>query len=421
MKPQQNQASVLHPGSGKAAANPFLIPFLLITSLFFMWGLAGILNAALIAHFQPVFDISRAEALLVETAFYLGYFIFAIPAGIFIQKYSYKKGILLGLLLYFVGALMFIPAAKSLYFASFLFALFVIATGLAFLETASNPYVTILGKPEKATQRLNLAQSFNGLALVVGPWLASVLIFSEGKEVFVSEAEKQAAANAVIWPYLGIAISVFVIALLVYLVRMPEPPKSDAPVFSRKLLANKDLLRAFFGILLYVGAQASIWGISIDFVMEAAPEISREVATKYYLFAGTSLFVIGRFVGTYLLGIVSGPRLLTLYALAALLLCAIITMIPGPWSIYAMIATNFFMSIMFPTIFSLGVNNLGEYRKAGSSILIMGIVGGALIPPIMGVFADQINIQTSFLIPAVCFAYLIYFGVRSSHHQALSH
>src|SRR5260221_10835728 len=160
------------------AKSKYLFPFILVTSLFFLWGIANILNSALIAHFQPVFQISRAQALLVETAFYLGYFTIALPAGLFIEKYSYKKGIILGLILYSIGSLLFVPAAKTFTFGFFLIALYIIASGLAFLETAANPYVTILGKPEKGVQRLNFSQSFNGVALVVGPWLAGQFIFS---------------------------------------------------------------------------------------------------------------------------------------------------------------------------------------------------------------------------------------------------
>ncbi|MEL6673094.1 MAG: L-fucose:H+ symporter permease [Bacteroidota bacterium] len=392
--------------------NIYFLPIVLITGLFFLWGLAGILNAALIAHFQPVFQINRAEALLVETAFYLGYFIFAIPAGIFIQRFSYKNGVLVGLFIYFIGALLFIPAAKTLMFSSFLFALFVIATGLAFLETAANPYITILGKPEKATQRLNLAQSFNGLALVVGPWLAGALIFSEGKAVYPTEAEKQLAAEAVILPYLLIAASILVFGSLIYFTRMPEPEKTDAPIFSWSLLSNKEVIMAFLAILLYVGAQASIWGISIDFVMESIPGVSMEDATKYYLFAGTLLFVLGRFFGTYLLGMIEAPKLLAVYSVVAAMLCTLPLFLSGAWGVYAILLTNFFMSIMFPTIFSLGVEKLGESKKAGSSILIMGIVGGAIIPPMVGVLVDQYTISLSFLIPGLCFLYLSYFGIR---------
>src|SRR5687767_2731271 len=192
----------------------YLVPFILVTSLFFLWGIANILNSALIAHFQPVFEIGRAEALLVETAFYFGYFTIAIPAGLFMEKYSYKKGILFGLLLYAFGALLFIPSAYMLTFGFFLIALYIIASGLAFLETAANPYVTILGPAESSVQRLNFSQSFNGVALVVGPWIAGQFIFAGNEGAMTTLAEKQQAAEAVIFPYSLIAGSVLLVALL---------------------------------------------------------------------------------------------------------------------------------------------------------------------------------------------------------------
>ncbi len=220
----------------------YLVPFILVTSLFFLWGLANILNSTLVSHFQPVFEISRAEALLVETAFYFGYFTIAIPAGLFMERYNYKKGILFGLLLYAVGALLFIPAAKTLTFGFFLVALYIIASGLAFLETAANPYVTILGKAKTAVQRLNFSQSFNGVALVVGPWLAGQFIFSGNEGPMELLEEKQLAANAVIFPYALIGISVLVIAILFSLVKMPEPAKGGKIKFDKAIFKKKHLI-----------------------------------------------------------------------------------------------------------------------------------------------------------------------------------
>jgi len=390
----------------------YAIPFILITSLFFLWGLANILNSALIAHFQPVFEITRAQALLVETAFYLGYFTIAIPAGLFMQKFSYKKGILLGLFLYAAGALLFIPAAKSLTFGFFLVALYIIASGLAFLETAANPYVTILGKPETASQRLNLAQSFNGLALVVGPLLAGMLIFSSNDGNLTTEVAKQEAADAVILPYAGIAVAVLLVAFLLYITKMPEPEKSENLKFDSSIFKHKHLVRGFITQLLYVGAQVGIWGITIDLVVELLPEIDMKTASKYFLLAGTILFVIGRFVGTFILSYVKDNRLLGIYAICAVILCIIGGLTEGEIAVHSIVATNFFMSIMFPTIFSLSVKDLGKHTKLGSSLIIMGIVGGAIIPPFMGLVADHSIIQNAFFIPAICFLVVAYFGFK---------
>lgn len=401
--PSENAMS----GAGKK----YLIPFVLVTSLFFLWGLANILNSALIAHFQPLFDISRSMALLVETAFYFGYFLIAIPAGLFMEKRGYKKGIILGLLLYAAGAALFIPAAETLTFAFFLLALFVIAGGLAFLETAANPYVTILGNPKTAVQRLNLAQSFNGVALIVGPVLASQLIFAGNEGELVTLASKQKAADAVIVPYLGIAAVVLLVAVLFFFTRMPEPDSGGKLRFDRSIFRHKHLVRGIITQFFYVGAQASIWGITIDYVIHLLPGISREAASGTYLAAGTFLFVAGRFIGTFLMSYVRENRLLWLFGLFAFFFCLVGIYGDGKVAVYAVLGLNFFMSIMFPTIFALGVKDLGAHTKLGSSFIIMAIVGGAALPPIVGAVSDNAGIQTCFWLPAICFLIVMYYGL----------
>ncbi|MCX8492257.1 MAG: MFS transporter, partial [Cyclobacteriaceae bacterium] len=238
--PSQASTSSQISNNGKS----YLVPLILVTSLFFLWGLANILNSALIAHFQPVFEIGRTQALLVETAFYFGYFTIALPAGLFIERYNYKKGILLGLILYAIGALLFIPAASQLTFGFFLVALYIIASGLAFLETAANPYVTILGDPKTSVQRLNFSQSFNGLALVVGPWAAGQFIFAGNEGAMTTLAEKQQAADAVIFPYTMLALTVLIIAILFFLIKIPEPTKGEAIKFDKAIFKNKHLMYA---------------------------------------------------------------------------------------------------------------------------------------------------------------------------------
>ncbi len=389
---------------------PYLIPLILVTSLFFLWGLANILNSALIAQFQPVFEINRAQALLVETAFYLGYFTIAIPAGLFMERHSYKKGILLGLLLYALGALLFIPAAKALTFGFFLVALYIIASGLAFLETAANPYVTILGSQEKAVQRLNFSQSFNGVALVVGPMLAGSLIFSGNEGDLSSLAAKQQAANAVIVPYVGIAVVVLLVTLLFWMAKMPEPDKGEKLRFDRSVFQHRHLVFAVIAQLFYVGAQAGIWGITIDYVVELLPGVSRETASAGFLAAGTLLFVIGRFLGTFLMSFFKDHRLLAIYSIMAILLSLMAVFLEGRVAVYSVLAINLFMSIMFPTIFALGVKGIGKHTKLGSSLIIMAIVGGAILPPVMGWISEHYGIQTSFLLPAACFVVIAWFG-----------
>lgn len=392
------------------SSKSYLVPFILVTSLFFLWGMANIMNSALIAQFQPVFQIGRAEAMFVETAFYFGYFTIAIPAGLFMEKHSYKKGILLGLILYAVGALLFIPAAKLMTFGFFLIALYVIASGLAFLETAANPYVTILGKPETSVLRLNFSQAFNGLALVVGPYIAGAFIFSGNEGEMTTLEAKQQAADAVILPYVGIAVVVLLVAFFFYLTRMPEPAKSSSLKFDKRILKHRHLVFAVIAQLFYVGAQAGIWGITIDYVIDILPGTSKEEASQKYLLIGTSLFVGGRAIGTLLLTFVKDHRLLTAYAGAAALCCLGGVFAEGMTAVYSILAVNFFMSIMFPTIFALGVKNLGEFTKLGSSFIIMAIVGGAILPPIMGYLAASVGIQQSFLLPAICFLVVVVYG-----------
>jgi MFS transporter, FHS family, L-fucose permease len=395
----------------------YLVPFLLVTSLFFLWGLANILNSALIAHFQPVFEIKRAQALLIETAFYFGYFTIAIPAGLFMEKYSYKKGILLGLVLYAAGALLFIPAAKLLLFGFFLIALYIIASGLAFLETAANPYVTILGKPETSVQRLNFSQSFNGVALIVGPWMAGQFIFAGHEGLMASAGEKQLAAEAVIFPYAVIAGVVLFVALLFYLVRMPEPGKSSTIKFDKAIFKHKHLVKAVVAQFFYVGAQASIWGITLNYITELIPGVSNEVASKNYMIIGTFLFVTGRFLGTWMMTFIKDHKLLTVYGAIASLLCLAGIFAGGKVAVFSILSINFFMSIMFPTIFALGVKNLGEHTKLGSSFIIMAIVGGAIMPPLMGLIADYVGIQEGFIIPFVCFLFVIHYGWKGYQPQ----
>ncbi|WP_333821459.1 L-fucose:H+ symporter permease [Ohtaekwangia sp.] len=393
------------------ANRSYLVPFILVTSLFFLWGIANIMNSALIAHFQPVFKISRAQALLVETAFYCGYFTIAIPAGLYMEKYSYKKGIIIGLLLYAAGALLFIPAAKLLTFGFFLIALYVIASGLAFLETAANPYVTILGKPETAIQRINFSQSFNGLALVVGPWVAGQFIFAGNEGAMTTLAEKQQAAEAVIFPYVVLAGVVLFVALLFLMLKMPEPNKGSALKFNKAIFKKRHLMLAVLAQMFYVGGQVGIWGITINFVTDLIPGTSNEVASKYYMAIGTLLFVSGRFLGTWFMTYLKNHTMLAIYGAMVVLLCCIGMFAEGKVAVYALLATNFFMSIGFPTIFGLGVRDLGEDTKLGSSLIIMSIVGGAILPPLMGLIAIE-HIQLSLIVPAICFVVVCFYGLN---------
>lgn len=402
------------PGSAQEVPNgkSYVVPLALVTTLFFLWGLANILNSALISQFQPIFKITRAQALFVETAFYLGYFTIAIPAALFMEKYSYKKGIILGLVLYAIGALMFIPAAKLMTFGFFLFALYIIATGLAFLETAANPYVTMLGKPQTSVQRLNFSQAFNGLALVVGPILAGRFIFAGNEGTMETQAMKEQAANAVIFPYTMIAIGVAVIAALVAIAKMPSFASNVKLKFDKEIFKHKHLVWATVAQLFYVGAQASIWGITIDYIIEVLPGTSKEMASSNYMPVGTGLFVLGRVAGTVLMTWIKDYRLLQVFAVSATILCVLGIVAGGMVAVGSVLAVNFFMSIMFPTIFALGAKDLGHHLKLGSSFIIMAIVGGAILPPIMGKISIIYGVQAAFIIPTLCFIVIFVYAIK---------
>ena len=421
----------------------FLIPFALVTSLFFLWGIANSLNGILINHFQLALDLKRWQAGLVDFAFYLGYFFLALPAGLFMQRYGYKKGILLGLLLYAGGALLFYPAAEVRTYGFFLFALFTIASGLAFLETAANPYVSILGDPAKAEQRINFAQSFNGLSIILGPLLGSVLIFTENDftrdDLMLmpeaqSEAIRIAEAQTVQTPYLGLALIVLLVALLFYLTPMPEPvqPGERSDGRWQSIFRHRHLTLGILAQFFYVGAQACLWGYFIDFKLAMAPdehfslvktmtpffewlsggatELTLKRWAGFHLTFCLILFMIGRFVGTALMSVIAPRRLLALFSVAALALMLYAITGDGLSAVVALMFVNFFLSIMFPTIFALGTKGLGDQVKLGSSLIIMAIVGGALLPPLLGWFSDQYSLQAAYVIPVICFSYILYYA-----------
>lgn len=388
----------------------YLIPFILITSLFFLWGLANILNSALIAHFQPVFNIGRTEAMLVETAFYFGYFTFALPAALFMERFRYKGGIILGLVLYAAGALLFIPAANQVSFPFFLAALYIIAAGLAFLETGANPYALLLGPEKSGNFRINLAQTFNGLALIVGPVIAAQMILTESDSV-------TASAQSVVLPYTIIGISVLVIALLFVLLKMPEPGNAQRIVFSKKIFSFSHLMKGVLAQFLYVGAQAGIWGITINYVVAVLPGTTSQQASGIYLFAGTILFVLGRITGTFLLSKLNAKTILTIFGVAAAAQCLGAAFIPGLGGVVCLVGVNFFMSIMFPTIFALAVADLGEHTKIGSALVVMAIVGGAILPPLMAQIAEIYSIEKSILLPVLSFLVVAWYGYAGSNRR----
>jgi MFS transporter, FHS family, L-fucose permease len=407
--------------------NKNLIAIALVTSLFFIWGFALNLNPILIAHLKKACQLTDFQSSFVDSASYLAYFILPIPAARFMHKYGYKGGILLGLVLFATGAFLFFPAAGVRNYAFFLSALFVLFSGAAFLETAANPYITVLGDPASATQRINFSQSFNGLAASLGPLAGGIFILSGknlsktqeaamSKEQLNSYLNKEASSVQI--PYLIIGLVVLTVAFLIYKTHLPAIKEEDEllPEDDNKslltkigsLLTEKGLVKGILAEFFYVGAQAGIFGFFIRFSERVAG--MEEKSASFYLTAATFCFMLGRFSGTYLMKFINPVKLLAFYCLMNVSLLILAFLLPGKFSVFAFMGVAFFMSIMFPTIFSLSIRGLGSKTKLGSSLVIMGIVGGAIIPPIMGKVSDLSNIQFAYLIPIVSFAYIFYFA-----------
>jgi MFS transporter, FHS family, L-fucose permease len=424
--------------------NKYLVPFILVTSLFFLWGIANSLNGTLIKHFQTALDLTRAQAGIVDSAFYIGYFVMAIPAGIVMRRYGYKNGILVGLMFFSLGALLFYPAAEMRAYSFFLFALFVIASGLAFLETAANLYMTVLGDEKSASQRLNFAQSFNGLSIIFGPVIGSLFIFSNKEysqeqlaamPLQASELIRIEEAHSVQMPYLVVAGVVFLVAVLFALTKMPEIGKADdvnekntegSSTFG-DLLKNRHLMLGVIAQFCYVGAQASIWGFFVDFKLEFAKDshigivnsiyqVTSEMTSKqianYHASAAFILFMVGRFFGTWLMKYIAPEKVLAYFTIATLVLMGATMVSGGLVSVVCLMLVYFFMSIMFPTIFALATRGFGNKEgKMASSLVIMSIVGGAILPPLTG-FLFKSGVVAALLVPLVCFAYILFYAMK---------
>ena len=391
----------------------YLLPFILVTSLFFLWGFAHSLLDVLNKHFQEIVHISRAESGLVQFSVYGGYFLAALPAGYLINRFGYKKGIVGGLLLYALGAFLFYPAAALQSFWPFLVALLIIAFGLAFLETAANPYISVLGPKESAGRRLNFSQSFNGLGWIFGPLVGGMIIFgmqSKGDNQF----------DTLTWPYIGVGLVVFLVAMMFIRTPLPEiVGNGDDPEGSsigtnhaRGLWSFKHFKLAVVAQFFYVAAQTGVNSFFINYVTESIPGVSNTTAALILSFGGMGLFWAGRLSGSLFMKAIAPERLLSLYAFLCMLMMVLVVAGLGWLSVIALFSTYFFMSVMFPTIFVLGLKDLGPLTKKASSYLVMAIVGGALCPMAMGYIADHSSMQWGYLIPLVCFGVVFYFGIK---------
>jgi len=400
----------------------YLLPFILITSLFFLWGFAHNLDPILIPHLKKSFTLTTTQATLVDSAVFIAYFIMALPAGFIIKKFGYKMGIISGLLFFALGCFLFIPAANYQSYNYFLIALFIIACGLTVLETAANPYAAALGNPATATQRLNLAQSFNGLAAAVAPVIGARIILTKGYSDVdlnaMTEAAKKIAlaseASSVKTPYAVLGFVLLVIAVLFAISHLPKIMDTSGQSDSKHIFhafRNKHLKWAVIAQFFYVGAQVSVLSLFILYATKSAS--ITEVQAADYLGVGGIAFLIGRFSGTFFMKYIRPDRLLAIYAAINILLSIVAITATGLITVYAVIGICFFMSIMFPTIFSLGIKDLKGDTAYGSSLIIMSIVGGAILPRFFGFIADGTgNIQLGYIIPLSCFVVVLFFGWR---------
>ena len=405
-----------------------LLPFILVTALFFLWGIPNNLNDVLIRQFMKSFTISRTQAGLVQSAFYFGYFVLAMPAAIMMRKKGYKAGFVTGLCLYALGTFLFWPAAIIGRYEFFLLALFVIASGLSFLETASNPFIAQLGDPESSERRLNFSQAFNPLGSITGVLIGTVFIFS-GVELTPQEVAAQKAQGIydaylrtetlrVVKPFLVIGVIALIWAFLILRTKFPsiqsehENSGGDHGHF-RELLRYPHFLLAVLAQFLYVGAQVGTWSYFIQYVQEYTHQ--PEKVAGYFLTGTLAAFGVGRFVSAYLMRFIPPNKLMGRYSVVNFVLVGLAVLKPGWIGLWCLFLTSFFMSLMFPTIFALGLKGLGPNTKIGGSLLVMAIVGGAVLTPIMGLISVRSgSLALAYTIPLATYIYIMFYSLLGS-------
>ncbi len=433
IKEQKNPAAIL-------VERRFLLPFILITSLFALWGFANDITNPMVAAFQTVMEISATKASMVQFAFYGGYATMAIPAALFIRKFSYKSGILIGLGLYAIGAFLFIPAAAYENFTFFCFSLYILTFGLAFLETTANPFILSLGSKDSATRRLNLAQAFNPMGSLSGMAVASLIVLpnlwsdrrnAAGEIIFgtLSEAEKaqiRVHDLAVIRdPYVAIGLVVLIIFIIIALTKMPnaghQGKKAPACDTLRRLWKNSVYREGVVAQVFYVAAQIMVW----TFIIQYADRLGINKATaQNYNIVAMSTFLCSRFISTFLMKFVNSRALVAIFATGAACCTLGTIFINGIGGLYCLVAISFFMSLMFPTIYGIALENVEERDTTlGAAFLVMAIVGGALMPPLQGSIIDKGElfgmpaVNVSFVLPLICFMAVFLYGLRSYRKQ----
>lgn len=410
-----------------------LIPFILITSCFAWWGLANNMTDTLLAAFKKIMSMSDFQTSWIQIAFYGAYFCLALPAAIFIKKFSYKSGVLLGLGLYIIGALLFYPASKTMNYYHFLFALYILAGGLSILETSANPYIIAMGPSETGTRRLNLAQSFNPIGSISGILISQLFILSNLNSASAAERKimsqeqltkiQAQELEAVMGPYVGVALILIIIWILIAVLKMPAGSDESANLelikTFKRLFKNQNYLRGVIAQFFYVGAQIGVWSFTIRYTMKEL-NLNEKDAASYYL-ASLILFGGFRFLCTGLMKYLQPSKLLSLLSFFSILLTSIVIFSGGVFGVYALVLISACMSLMFPTIFGLAIKDLGEDTKIGSSGLIMAILGGAVLTAVQGLVSDWTgSINTSYIIPLISFIIILYYGLSFLNKSEVS-
>ena len=399
-----------------------------VTSIFFMWGFLTCLNDILIPHLKAVFELNYVQAMLIQFTFFGAYFLMSLPAGRLVAALGYKKGIMAGLAIAGIGALLFWPAAAMQVYGVFLGALFVLATGITVLQVAANPYVALLGPEQTSHSRLTLAQTFNSFGTFLAPFFGGMLILSaaprSSEQLAAMPSAEVAAyrageAAAVQGPYLGLGLALFALAVIVLLFKLPairgvEDEAHDQSYSIGQVLSHRHELFGVLAIFFYVGAEVSIGSVMVNYF--SMPEIGglTEKQASSYVAYYWGCAMVGRLIGSFLLAQFDPRRLLAIFAAVNVGLLALTMSSSGALAMYSVVAIGLFNSIMFPTIFALGIERMGPMTNKAASLLIMAIVGGAIVPLIVGWLADTRGLQFSFLVPVLCYAYIVYYGLRGS-------
>jgi FHS family L-fucose permease-like MFS transporter len=402
--------------------NNYQFALVALTSLFFMWGFITCLNDILVPHLKNVFQLNYTQSMMIQLCFFGAYFIVSLPAGALVKRISYKWGIVVGLAICAVGCLLFIPAASYRVYGLFLGALFVLAAGVTVLQVAANPYVTVLGAPDTAASRLTLTQAFNSLGTTIAPIFGAMLILSAATVAATNATPEQidamhaAEAAAVKFPYLILAAAFLVLAVIFAALKLPEVVEDETAIDPMhgggSAWQYRHLVLGTIGIFLYVGAEVSIGSFLVNFLSQ--PDIGglQEADAAHYVAYFWGGAMIGRFIGAVAMRYIDDGKALAFNALIAGILLLVTVLTTGHVAMWAVLAVGLFNSIMFPTIFSLALHGLGRYTSQGSGILCLGIVGGALLPVLQGVLADNYGIHLAFLMPILCYVYIAYYGLK---------